>query len=141
MKTLHLYGYLYRKEYEDLILRSSDKKTLFRVASELREFGKEHGREEYDDVGLGAYHINLNNCNLKILATDKECSLEEAEGALVDRLYGGEVYAYLENIGYSEFTIIGIDIEELRIGGHDIIEELRSYEGKYVHIVLELVEG
>ena len=75
------------------------------------------------------------------MATDKECSLEEAEGALVDRLYGDEVYAYLENIGYSEFTITGVDIEELRIGGHDIIEELRSYEGKYVHLVLELVGG
>lgn len=91
---------------------------------------------DIDEEGLGEYYTNLPNCNMRIYYTDKECTQEEAECALVDKLEGGlEVDIALE--GYSEYTITGYCLEKFTIGGHDLESEILNHIGEYCWIIME----
>lgn len=38
--------------------------------------------------------------------------------------------------GYSEWTILGFNIETLQLGGHDILNIIRELEGKFVYLII-----
>ncbi len=72
--------------------------------------------------------------------SDKEITLEQANTALIIKTCGGNIDA-LEFIldAYSEYTIMDYK-EELKVGRHDLFEELRDYEGKYLILIIEKQE-
>ncbi len=68
--------------------------------------------------------------------TSKEMSLDEATEDYIKKLYG-KVDA---DVGhhYSEITGYLWTDEEINIGGHDLIEELHSFIGKYLILVVDI---
>jgi hypothetical protein len=69
--------------------------------------------------------------------TNQEVTLEECKMALIHKVCGGsldKIQFILE--AYSEWTIIEKE-EHFVVGGHDLITELKTYDGKYVTLVIE----
>lgn len=108
-------------------------------------FAKEHNK------GLGGKRAFIDDCNMRMYFTNKECELDEAEIALLVKL---EVEGYLDEheakeelcgdfdlmtrlTGYSEWTITGCDVESCTLGGHNLLDILGDHIGEYVNIVVE----
>ena len=68
--------------------------------------------------------------------TDKECTREEAQESAVRTQMGmaGCVYRAL----YSETTGYLWTDEEIKIGGHDLLEELSSFDGKWLILEVDI---
>lgn len=81
---------------------------------------------------------------LKIYVSDNKIALEQAKSnVLLQQLGCLDIYG--EEYGYSEHTILGIDIQNFTLegedgGSHSINDILSSYEDKYVHIEMEIIE-
>ncbi len=108
-------------------------------------FAKEHNK------GLGGKRAFIDDCNMRMYFTNKECELDEAEIALLVKL---EVEGYLDEheakeelcgdfdlmtrlTGYSEWTITGCDVESCTLGGHNLLDILGNHIGECVNIVVE----
>ena len=85
--------------------------------------------------GLGEKLTMIPNCNLTIYYTKDICSYEEAQEALLNALYG-DMMIHTVYFGYSEYTIVGLDLEKFTIGGHDLAREFESHNGEFcwIHI-------
>ena len=146
MAELHLKGYLcndtdgivalreyktedecpsYFDKYGDSIIDN-----IFDFASEYGMLGKHHS-------GLGGRRAIIDDCNLRVWFTDTECSLEEAMLSLDNLMYGGDIQTKVTRVGYSEYTITGLNLNEFSIGGHDLKYELADHYGEYCHIIIE----
>lgn len=76
--------------------------------------------------------------SVEYFITDKEVTEEEAREAFVMKTLGGpidELDFVLD--AYSSYTINELT-EELIIGGHDLLEELQSFEGSFLILVINL---
>lgn len=138
MNKLYLHGYLVM-DNEMICIKENNKKFEYsiNIAYEIMKFAKKYGcYKDYDDSNLGGTISMISNAKIHIYITDKKTSYEEATLHLLEKLYGN-VYNNIENIGYSEYTITGFRIKDLNIGGHNLVKELRSHIGKYVHFILE----
>lgn len=108
-------------------------------------FAKEHNK------GPGGKRAFIDDCNMRMYFTNKECELDEAEIALLVKI---EVEGYLDEheakeelcgdfdlmtrlTGYSEWTITGCDVESCTLGDHNLLDILGSHIGEYVNIVVE----
>ena len=145
MKRLHLQGWLCYDSDGLIALKSAKNKSendahciqkdIFEFASDTSTINSYY----YDSPAFGGQRATIPNAFIRIYATKKECSLEEAEGALVSQLYG-----FTDNDmgceGYSEFTITGYYNKTFSIGGHNLAVELEKYLGKYIHFVLECAD-
>jgi hypothetical protein len=61
---------------------------------------------------------------------------EQANEALIHKIYSGDLDAEYLLDAYSEYTVLEWE-EGLKIGGHNLIEELETHDGKYAVIVVE----
>lgn len=68
--------------------------------------------------------------------TDSKVTELEALEASVIKDLGGEVKAEFILDAYSSWTVMEHK-QEAVVGGHDLIEELSNYEGKYCTLVIE----
>jgi hypothetical protein len=69
---------------------------------------------------------------VRYFITDVERSAEELDEALAKQVIG---YGKAEfHHRYSEITGYLWTDEELKVGGHDLLDELRSHKGKFVHL-------
>lgn len=82
------------------------------------------------------YENNPHGMSLRYYIADDNVTPEEAVRALVAKLYGGEMDVKYVLEAYSQYTIEEWE-ENLRIGGHDLVEELKSHDGKFAVIVVE----
>ena len=101
--------------------------------------------------GLGGKRAIIDDCNIRMYFTDRECDLDEAEMALLIKLDGAGFFDDLDSkkelegefnlltmlTGYSEYTIDGYNIETCTLGGHNLLDILRSHIGEYANIVIE----
>lgn len=85
---------------------------------------------------LGHRVCIINNCFVRLYVSDEELTLEEAEICLASK-FDGKFFLDTDLTGYSEWTITGMDLNTLECGGHSILEELKSYYGKYIILVIE----
>lgn len=69
---------------------------------------------------------------------NKETTLEQAEEYFVRQLYGEFIANY--DMCYSEITGYLWTNEDLQVGGHDLLEELKSYVEKYLIMIIEIDE-
>lgn len=142
MKRFYIYGYCNHDDGDDCIyIKSKRTRNLY---DSLFEFVQKNYNNEvygayYINRGLGEEIINLPKVNLRIYATDKESTIDEAMISVLDTLEGS-MECGASYYGYSEYTIMGLDVEKFCIGGHDLWEELKSYRGKYIHFVLDIIE-
>ena len=73
------------------------------------------------------------DCNLTIHYTKDICTYEEAQEALLNALYGN-MMVHTSYVGYSKYTITGLDLETFTIEGHNLAIELESHKGEYCWI-------
>ena len=121
---------------------------------EMYELAENVGYAKRLKKGLGGKKAFIDNCNIRMYFTNKECELDEAEIALLVKL---EVEGYLDAheakeelcgefdmeirlTGYSEYTITGYCVETCTLGGHNLMDVLRNHLGEYVNIVIEAEE-
>ena len=76
--------------------------------------------------------------SIRYYVSNVEITLEQAEEYFIRQLYG-EVDAEYEMI-YSETTGYLWTNEELKVGGHDLLEEFKSFIGKYLILIAEIDE-
>ena len=117
----------------------------------MYDFADNVGLAKEHNKGLGGKRAIIDDCNMRMYFTNKECELDEAEIALLAKL---EVEGYLDEheakeelcgdfdlmtrlTGYSEWTITGYDVESCTLGGHNLLNILGSHIGEYVNIVVE----
>ena len=105
------------------------------IPNERQHKGIDKGYVKHKDKGLGEKHYFLADCKMRAYYSSKECSLSEAQNSVVSYLCG-DIKGYGCYTGYSEWTILGFDIESLTIGGHDLRKELASHSGEYIHLLI-----
>lgn len=85
---------------------------------------------------LGIDSNVIEDCSIRLYFTKEECTLEEADMALVEKLYG--VFEVEKELtGYSEFTITGYDISKCEIGSHKLLDIILSHKDEYMILVME----
>ena len=74
---------------------------------------------------------------VRYFLSDKEITEEQAKEALILKTLGGDIEE-LDFIldAYSEYTIMDYS-EELKIGGHDLFNELQDSEGKFLLLIID----
>lgn len=100
---------------------------------------------QYKDEDSASVSLYLPRVSFSLFFSDKECSLEEAQSN-VALMSIGCLDLYEEWWGYSEYTIMGYDIINFKLvstdgGVHDLEQIFRSYNKKYVHIVMEVLSN
>lgn len=120
----------------------------------MYDFAENVGLAKRHNKGLGGKRAIIDDCNIRMYFTNKECELDEAEIALLVKL---EVEGYLDEheakeelcgvfdmetklTGYSEWTITGYDVETCTLGGHNLMNILCNHIGEYVNVVVEADE-
>lgn len=91
----------------------------------------------YEPRNADLSSVRIPNCTLRIYATDEECNPETAMMAMDKAIYGGDLDIGVEWEGYSEYSVLDMWIDSATIGGHDLVAELESYMGKFLHIIVE----
>ena len=129
---LLLNGYL-TKDYNDHpALTKEPPSSPYWAKSIPREIQCEFGKKYYD-IGLGKDISYIPDCCMSIWYTNEECTFDEAQEALCNYL-DGYMTVEVAYQGYSEWTITGLDLEEFKIGGHDLEKELEDHIGEYCWI-------
>lgn len=116
--TIHIQGY--GKDIDLLRTLSSD----YRLGLSF-PFG-----EKGDDI--------VDNIFFRFYESKEECTLEDAVKGFSENLFG-RLHASGEEYGYSEYTVEGFTISELRLGGHDLQKILESKNDKYLHILIDKI--
>ncbi len=110
--ALHSYG-----EAGDILFISSEKEPL---AEELY------------------YDISKRKVTVRYWITDREATKDEAQESFIKQLSGiGET---VFGSHYSEITGYLWTDEEIKIGGHDLLEELKSFVGKWLTLEIDIYE-
>lgn len=93
------------------------------------------------------FKINIDYYNDKLYFKDAYVSLFVAEKEMsFDKMKEAKVLNDLglsfdiSYQGWSEWTIDSLDIDELTIGNHDLLEILRSYKGKYIALSIKKID-
>lgn len=145
MAELHLKGYICSDSNGIIALSDSEQNEHAypwerygtSIIDSIERFADEHGLFGEHNKGLGGRKAYIDDCNLRAYFTDEECELEEAMLAMDMLMYGGDIKTRVDWVGYSEWTITGLDLEEFSIGGHDLEWEFSSHSGKYCHLIIE----
>lgn len=72
---------------------------------------------------------------VKYYISEKEVTLEHAEELFIKSLFGQIEADYC--MRYSEITGYLWTDEELNIGGHDLLKELKTFDGKYLILLVD----
>jgi len=68
--------------------------------------------------------------------SDKEDTLENIQDNFIKSLHGDSVAEYYPV--YSEMTGYLWTTENLKIGGHNLLQELETYHGKYLYLLVDI---
>lgn len=138
----------YEEDWEEENIFISESKSKHRYNENLRElindafYNLDFDEVSNDDdfsIGIDRRYIEK-NVSMQLFASDKEESLESIqEKVILDSM--GLLEYQVDWHGYSEYTIMGYEIQEFKLGGHNMFEIIKSYEGKYVYLVIDKVES
>lgn len=94
---------------------------------------------EHND-NLGGERAVIDDCQIAMYTTKRKMTFEEAQKKFMDKLFGfsGAYEMEANYTGYSEFTILGFDLDTCCIGGHDINQILLDHIGEYANIRIEV---
>lgn len=122
-----------KKIYRGLIAQIADKEG-YRAIHVIID-----GQSEYPFVEQVRNDLGLDyskQVSLYYIASDKEIPEEEIQL---------ETMKFFEGVGNTKYGAYYSDVtgylwtnEDFKIGGHDIVGELRSYIGKYLHMEIEV---
>ena len=139
MAELHLNGYLCEDDNNIIALSDTlgDEYNSYSIIKSIESFANECGMVGIHHKRLGGTICHIDNCNMRIWFTNKECTLEEAMEAMDELLYGGDIKTKVDKVGYSEWTICGLRLDEFTLGGHNMDSILRDHMKEYCHIIIE----
>lgn len=78
---------------------------------------------------LGHRRSHIDDCSVKLFFSDSKIDEELAEQLAEN--FDGDLYFETNLTGYSEYTITGMDVDTLEIGGHDLMGILESHFKEY----------
>ena len=107
------------------------------IITMIENYARSNGFFGKTNKGLGGRRSLIENCNMRVYFTEKECSLYAAQVAFDEQMYGGDLKTKVSYVGYSEWTITGLRLDEFTIGGHDLEKELGNHIGEYIHMIIE----
>lgn len=107
------------------------------IVDSIESYAITHGYYSETDRGLGGRLSLIRNCNIRAYFTEDETSLYTAQMAHDTMMYGGDLTTEVSYVGYSEWTITGLDLDEFTIGGHNLTKEFNSHMGQYMHLIIE----
>jgi len=138
---LELHGWLH-KDCDDVIgLAEHDDDPSYRIESIPDSIQKTFGYQRYNK-GLGQKITYLPKIAVSIFYSDKECTLDQVQTEFLFKTFGGcsdisgELKLQLDYVGYSEWTITGLDLEQFTVGGHNIDSELSSHLGEFCWLII-----
>lgn len=76
--------------------------------------------------------------NVQMLIGDTPIDMEHIDETKIVSMIGETQHEYYHQ--YSECTGYLWTVEKFKIGGHDLLQILRSNEGKYIHLEIELYD-
>ncbi len=139
---LELSGWL-TKDYDGIIGLKQNKDAMsYMVDSIPDSIQKTFGYQRYNK-GLGQKITYLPRISVRIFYADQECTLEQVQTEFLVKNLGwheeilGEIKLQLNYVGYSEWTITGMDLVNFTVGGHDIDSELSSHLGEFCWIIFD----
>ena len=108
---------------------------------ELKEWGEAYDilfLSTMDDPLVEKLHdeISGENVTCRYWISDKECSKDEAEKDALYTIMGAAETDFGSR--YSEITGYLWTYEVVKIGGHDLVRELSSRTGKYLHLEIKV---
>lgn len=108
-------------------------------AETMFQFAEKHGIAYEHEDGLGGKKSTIKNCRIVMYTSKNKMSFDEAQDKFLNYMFCADgVYEMEANYtGYSEWTIIGFDLDECRLGGHDMNQILLSHKGEYANIRVE----
>ncbi|BBM17686.1 hypothetical protein G15_3457 [Enterococcus avium] len=96
-----------------------------------------HTEDDYESGISGKYIAD--NVSMELFASDKRMKLDQIREYIVLDSMG--LLEFQENwYGYSTWTIEGFNTETFTLGGHDILEILENYKGKFVYLVIDKLQ-
>ena len=107
------------------------------IITMIENYAERNGFFRKTTKGLGGRKSLIENCNIRVYFTEKECSLYMTQITFDAQMYGGDLRTEVSYVGYSEWTITGLDLDEFTIGGHDLSQEFGGHIGEYVHMIIE----
>lgn len=97
-------------------------------------FSDLHTEDEFENGISGKYIAD--NISMELYASDKRIKLDQIREYIVLDSMG--LLEFKETwYGYSSFTIEGFNTETFTLGGHNILEILENYKGKFVYLVID----
>ena len=144
MSKIIINGWIEEEEYDE-ILPSIDEIPIHEILNDkIDELDITSNNSlcynEEDDHTI-AINKMINNVFVQIHVSDKEITLEEANNNFI-LMSLGQLDIYETWYGYSEWTIMGYDLQSFRLvgndGEHDLNDIFLNYVGKYLILVVEI---
>lgn len=136
-QVIHLEGFI-EIDQDGVSFKGDDESIASRIHNNIGGLWETSQHQPEDDYTSVA-SIYIPKVAIRMYFSDNQISLDEVtEKVILNTL--GALDIYTEWYGYSEWTIMGYSVENFTVGNHNLEEILESYEGKYVHIVMEILE-
>ena len=143
MSKIIINGWIEEEEYDE-ILPSIDEIPIHEILNdkidELDITSNNSLCYKEDDHKI-AINKMINNVFMQIHVSDKEITLEEANNNFI-LMSLGQLDIYETWYGYSEWTIMGYDLQSFKLvgndGEHDLNDIFLNYVGKYLILVVEI---
>ena len=144
MSKIIIKGWIEEEEYDE-ILPSIDEIPIHEILTDkIIELGiSTNDSLCYNDEDEIAINTMVDNVFVQIHVSDKEITLEEANNNFI-LMSLGQLDIYETWYGYSEWTIMGYDLQSFRLvgndGEHDLNDIFLNYVGKYLILVVEILD-
>ena len=143
MSKIIIKGWIGEEEYDE-ILPSIDEIPIHEILNDKideLDISSNNSLCYKEDDHKIAINKMINNVFMQIHVSDKEITLEEANNNFI-LMSLGQLDIYETWYGYSEWTIMGYDLQSFRLvgndGEHDLNDIFLNYVGKYLILVVEI---
>ena len=141
---IHIEGFLAHDDYNELYISGScyslPETIQISIVNESHNFYEKEVDEE-ENINIS---MLIPKVSLRIFFSSDKCSLDDAMNNQILASIGElDILQYW--YGYSEYTIEALSIEKFQLisndgGKHDLKQIFNNYIGKYVHILIEILE-
>lgn len=80
--------------------------------------------------------VTIPDCKLSLYISKEEIPLIELQTNLIRQMCG-DATILSGYYGYSEWTILGYDVNQFTLGNHDILSILESHDKEYIYLIFE----
>ena len=143
MSKIIINGWIGEEEYDE-ILPSIDEIPIHEILNDKideLDISSNNSLCYKEDDHKIAINKMINNVFMQIHVSDKEITLEEANNNCI-LMSLGQLDIYETWYGYSDWTIMGYDLQSFRLvgndGEHDLNDIFLNYVGKYLILVVEI---